>query len=506
MKRPTRERPARWPGPALSCALWAGAFAFASLGAAAAAHPSSAEPPVFHDGACITVVDRQTQPSWHIDYEVPVEDTAADPDLVELPDTKTHQFYAVAAHVFARAAKYELLRFDAPLEAAQELPLWLSQADLMRVRSAGADHPTALANIPADAAVLEDDSALSELFHPISKDRVPITMIQGLRGLAWDVTQVPPGTYQILGYIFSPPYNDWAVRPGFVKVVDGSDDAPVLWLDDVAARLFAGQGKHVTGCADAPEGSTLSVAARPATDATAAYETLVTAVPIADGRFDACVLNQGRDASLTLKVTLSTPSGVTLSAFSVETLDMFSTKAGCTADERMCCDPSASRDSPATTGAPEAGAAAPSLARPAQPLAAGAGGPDAQPTAGMADASTEPDAGARRAATAVAGSVAQQDDPDDEATQPAAAQPGGACTVALGPRRGTAHGWQLGLIGLLTLVGLRARGGARHDCKRRAAPRCAKCRHPPFNHASPREKHERRAAPGTARQTRAPRG
>lgn len=441
--------------------------------APALAHPSSAEPPVFRDEPCITVVDKQVKSSFAIGYDIPTEDTAPEPDLVELPDTKSHQFMALAAHAYVRATLYEMRRFGAPPESAVEIPLWLSQSDVTRTKEAAVDNPNALAAIPDGVPVLEDDPDLKALFYTINEERVPITSIQGLRGVTWDLAMVPTGVYQILGFIFSPPYNDWAVRPGYVKVVDGEAgvDAPVLWLDNPAARLFAGQGKRVTGCVDAPAGSTLTISVRPAGDPSAPFELVLRDVAIEEGRFDGCLLNRGQNASLIMQVTLTTPDGTALSTYSEETIDMFQNVAGCTANERMCCDPSIASASPAAMGAAGAagapsgvqsdgtGTAGLSALTKGSATQTGAAGAQSEREAGAAAGSMEMAIATAESATADGGG-AESAGPRDESSR---AESAGGCSVQGVPsgRSSSSTSWLALLVGACGALAMTAARRAR---------------------------------------------
>ena len=71
------------------------------------------------------------------------------------------------------------------------------------------------ADVPSDS-VLENDARLSGLWWPITGAgaRVPITMAQAQKGVTWDITAIPAGLYTVAGYVFSPPYNGWSIRPG----------------------------------------------------------------------------------------------------------------------------------------------------------------------------------------------------------------------------------------------------------------------------------------------------
>ena len=96
------------------------------------AHPSPAEPPAFFPADCIIVVDKQAQPSWHLDYAVLTDDTAPEADHVSLEDSKTHQFFALGVTLFERASSHELVLFGDVEARAHTMPTWLNADDVMR--------------------------------------------------------------------------------------------------------------------------------------------------------------------------------------------------------------------------------------------------------------------------------------------------------------------------------------------------------------------------------------
>jgi hypothetical protein len=65
-------------------------------------------------------------------------------------------------------------------------------------------------------------------------------------------------------------------------VIDGVRDVPAVTVDSVDVSLFAGQGRKVSGCVNAPSGSQLRAWSRPVEDPMAAWQLWATE-PLADG-------------------------------------------------------------------------------------------------------------------------------------------------------------------------------------------------------------------------------
>jgi hypothetical protein len=63
---------------------------------------------------------------------------------------------------------------------------------------------------------------------------------------------VPAGVYTVTGYVFSPPYNAWAARPGVVKIIDAEHNPAAGAIKPVNEVVFAYQGRRVQGCVDVP--------------------------------------------------------------------------------------------------------------------------------------------------------------------------------------------------------------------------------------------------------------
>jgi hypothetical protein len=388
-------------------------FAFAALAPTrAAAHPAPATPPTFAPGACITVVDTREQQALQLAYDVAVDDDIFAEGEIQLPDAKTHQFFSFAGLVAKNpsADGYQLFPFDAAIDQPLALPLWLDQSDVNR--AAAAVRPVDMLDFtasqvqPGDVLALRSDLASHVRAITSSTERVPITKRQAEKGVHWDLRALLPGLYSVVGYVFSPAYNDWAARAGIIKVVDGKSAVPAAVIEPIDKTVFAGQGRRVRGCVDAPVGSTLSAWVRAEDQPNAAWEAWLAQKPLAeigkDGSFELCFSNQapGRSGVLRVRIEVTAPDGQRSAAYSSDTLLAVPTPAACTASEDTCCAESASvadagRDPSSTTpvdaGAPQAGAqpeAGAQLEAGAQQLEAGVPA-EAAPLAGSADRDPE---------------------------------------------------------------------------------------------------------------------
>jgi hypothetical protein len=320
------------------------------IASTALAHPSPAEPPAFFAADCIIVVDKQAQASWHLDYAVVTDDVEAEVDHVSLDDSKTHQFFALSGTLFERATTQEIMLFDDEEGLLRAMPTWLNADDVMRA-AAGVkpeDMTTFTAEQVLPGDILESDAVLSSAVRPLVNGtaRVPITGDAASAGVTWDLRDVPPGIYQIAAYIFSPPYNGWVARPGLIKVVDSALDAeahPAVALDSVAGRVFAGQGRRVRGCVDAPAGSMLEISTRSQAAAAGGFEPWIVQ-PTSNGDFELCLDNVGVSDALELRATIRTPGGMLAATRSSDAISLFSNAAACVESELLCCPAGATVD------------------------------------------------------------------------------------------------------------------------------------------------------------------
>jgi hypothetical protein len=348
--------------------------ALAALAAArAAAHPAPATPPEFLPGECITVVDTRETQALELGYDVAFDDDVFSPGEIQLPDGKTHQFFAFAGVVGKLAASggYQLFPFDAAIDRPFALPLWLDQSDVDR--AAGAAGPVDMTGFTAAQVhagdVLAARSDLEPHVHAFGDEttRVPITKEQAQKGVRWDLRGVVPGLYTVAGYVFSPPYNDWAARFGVIKLVDGRSAVPAAAIEPIDTVLFAGRGRRVKGCVDAPTGSTLSAWVRSEELPDAPWESWLDRQPLSalgkDGSFELCFMNPepGRSGMLRVRVEIAAPDGQRSAAYSPDALLAVATRAACVESEDTCCAGSALPAAPQTATAdrdPQANTAA----------------------------------------------------------------------------------------------------------------------------------------------------
>ena len=321
---------------------------FASLGYGAAhagvamAHPLAAEPPVFTGSTCILTLDKATTEEHLFTYEVAFDDTelVSGVDVV-LPDSKTHQFFAARGYVARNAGDVVMARADDPQAALVKLPHWMSTAELERVAAAvSADDQTGFTPTAVEAFdFLEGNAKIEPLLWEITdaQARVPITAKAAAAGVRWNIADVPLGVYQLVGYIFSPPYNGWAERSGMVRIVEEGQGPPALTIDRLAAQLFAGQGRRVRGCVSASAGSMLQAASRASDDVDGEFTPWGDAVAVQDGEFELCLPNAGRDAVLEVRFELRDPAGFTVYHRPLEALTLFARAAPCVDSEMHCC-------------------------------------------------------------------------------------------------------------------------------------------------------------------------
>jgi len=317
------------------------------------AHQAPAEPPLFARADCIERVDKREQSELVIAYHVAADDTVLMNGDIDLPDAKTHQFLAFDATIVPNGYDFELYarELDGP---EVRLPLWLSLADAERAADAsGAADATGFSamDVP-EGSVLDDIVELQDRYVRITADdaRVPITMAQAAMGVRWPLKDVPAGVYTVAGYIFSPPYNGWMIRDAPIKLIDAEHDPPALALQRVQGSLFADQGRHVRGCMDVSEGTTLSgdfaVDERPE----AGWVQWLPERPAQSGMLDECFHNPRPEltGSVRLRFLLRAPAGETLVFYAPDTITTLPGNGACTEQGDLCCAFSAATSSAAS--------------------------------------------------------------------------------------------------------------------------------------------------------------
>jgi len=404
------------------CAASLAALCWA-LALPARAHEAPAEPPDFAPVDCIEIVDKAEQELLHIEYSLRYDDVEFGLGDIPVPDAKTHQFFAFRGSLIPRGFGYQLYSFDPALELAPELPLWITIDDIKRAAEASSsiDGTAFTGETLPPGGVLQDRAEFDQHWLRITEDdaRVPITIEQGQAGVDWDLAQVEPGLYSVVAYIFSPPYNGWAARPGFVKIVgEGSAEEPAARIEPVQGYLYTGHGRRVRACIDAPAGSRLRTAFRVEERPEQGWTEWLEERDVTSGSLELC-FHPPPDltGSLRLRFELEAPDGTTVATYSRDTVTALRGDAECVPSDKLCCDPA--------TGGPAVDAGATD----------GSAGAGSDATTGQSDAGRAPDA---RAATRARG-------PDDDH--------GGGCAAAsqAAPRR-------LYLLVLIAVVLLRRAG------------------------------------------------
>lgn len=317
-------------------------FALA-IAATARAHEAAAEPPLFERVECIERVDTREVDALELAYGVAYDDTALMVGDIDLPDAKTHQFFAFAGTLVADGFAQDFHPFDAEGPAVQ-LPAWITVDDVKRAAQAsGSVDATGFSasDVPA-GAVLDAVPELQGRYLRITADdaRVPITQAQAAKGVRWALAGVPAGVYTLAGYIFSPPYNGWSVRTAKVKIVDSELDAPALDVEPVRASLFASQGLRVRGCLDVPEGSELrgdfAIEERPE----AGYVPWLEARPARSGDLQLCFHNPRPEltGSLRLRFELRAKDGRRWLYYAPDPITALPGGGECVEAGDVCCD------------------------------------------------------------------------------------------------------------------------------------------------------------------------
>jgi hypothetical protein len=202
-------------------------------------------PAQFPETPCLQTVDASVEPTLHLSYAVPYDDTMLTAD--EVADSRTQQFFAFAHQSFDFA-----------------WPRWITEADLARARDNG---DVTEEQHTGTEDVLETASDWPEgTFVRITPDdpRLPITIARAMEGVDWDLTDVADGAWVVAAYTWEPEQNLWSLRPGVVRIHHGDPDAagPAAFLPVPAplnpVNTFAPFDLPL--CAAAPADSTIAVA------------------------------------------------------------------------------------------------------------------------------------------------------------------------------------------------------------------------------------------------------
>jgi hypothetical protein len=216
-------------------------------------HPASAgneahvRTPVLWPSECGRVVDRSVDPIAHFDYAIPIEDIDKTAD--ELPDSRTHQFFALCRQH----------------PVSELLPPWITRDDVDRSVLAGLLAPDEVTY----REILDETTIWADCFVRITDDaeRRPITFAQAELGVDWDTSTIEIGVWSLAGYTFEPPLNLWRDRPGFVKVLDDRDDPeqdlPAIALLGDEQAVEPGEALRWHACVDVLEPARIELAWAP---------------------------------------------------------------------------------------------------------------------------------------------------------------------------------------------------------------------------------------------------
>ena len=317
-------------------------FAAACLTASGVqAHPVPALSPDFGSPECITVVDKRTTPMVALDYVNGFDDVAEEPDHIPVPEQKTHQFFAFRGQVSGSDPEYFYWPFDPMLAPRARMPIWIDQGDLQEC--AAKNTPMIAPDFSPEkigGETLTDRPDMMNQWLNVRQMRVPITERQALLGLNWPLADVPAGVYQVVGYIYSPPYNAWEARPGVIKVIDGTRDVPAITVNSVDAMLFEGQGRKVTGCVNAKAGSEVKAYYRETATPGAAWTMWGSQTIDDSGKYELCYRSPmpGYSGIVEVQVVATSPEGEQTAAYAPDQLVIVPSSAKCTPSTKFCCD------------------------------------------------------------------------------------------------------------------------------------------------------------------------
>jgi hypothetical protein len=322
---------------------------------------------MFTSAACVTVIDKTKQSYLDISYQLGFDDTAFGASDIPLSDAKTHQFFAIAGDVLPNGPSYLVYPFDEPSSDPIDLPNWITLSDVDRAAKASFDVTGVMfsdSDVPPES-VLASNAALSGRWQRISADdaRLPIRVAQSLRPVHWDVKDVAPGAYSVAGYVFSPPYNDWATRPGVVKVIDADHDALAGDIAPIIESVFSYQGRRVSACLDVPAGTQVRGYYRVEEQPNLGWQPWLASRPVESGMLDLCFHTDqaGLAGSVRLRLDLTAPDGTVSSLHSHDTLTWLQGNGSCADTDTLCCSFQSSQPANAAS-ADGSSAGAPGLA------------------------------------------------------------------------------------------------------------------------------------------------
>jgi hypothetical protein len=175
----------------------------------------------------------------------------------------------------------------------------------------------------------------------------------------------------LAGYIFSPPYNGWAVRPGLVAIVAGGERLPAAVIEPVHETVFGYEGRRVRACVHAPDGTTLRAYMRVQERPELGWLPWIEERALEGDRLELCFRSPRAElsGSVRLRFDLQAPDGGATTVYSPDTLTSLPGAGTCTPSDTICCDAPATAPAEACVGPegaceadaggrPDAGAAA----------------------------------------------------------------------------------------------------------------------------------------------------
>jgi hypothetical protein len=304
------------------------------------AHAAPAASPIFDNGPCIRVIDREAEPSARFGYRVAYDDVQFTAGDIELPDALTHQFFAFRGTISFEGFAPQLSATDSDDPHTSVLPLWITRKDVDRAQNSSKEMALGYdLSAVTPQTILETMMPLEDRWLRITGDdaRVPITLMQAVQGMYWNVRDVQPGLYTVAGYIFSPPYNGWEIRPGLVKLISQGSNPPAAVLARIQEALFPGQGRRVRACLDVPPDTQLRTFARAQDHPEFGWIPWGEPQPVATGDVDLCFQPPpDLQGSVRVRLDLSV-GGETSTFYSPDTVLLLAGSSACVESDSVCC-------------------------------------------------------------------------------------------------------------------------------------------------------------------------
>lgn len=286
--------------------------------------------------ACMTIVDKTSQPVIHLNYWIPYEDI--DKTVDEVDDSRRHQAFAFCRH-------------HSPQDL---LPRWINANDVTAAKA-----KNLVSDDPAAKDILDTNPEWTGCAVRLIPDdqRREITYAEAAKGIDWDTSTLAAGGYFIEGYTWEPPGNEWYRRGGVIKVADGPDLAaspPALALDVADDYFFAEMPLEVHGCVSTADGSTLD--AWWSFPDPIEWKPFVTDEPVVGDQFsvDFVAPPEAIKDFVMIKVMITDPMDRSATAYANQIFTvlegMAGTSTGGNCDATFISDPSCETDTDATDG------------------------------------------------------------------------------------------------------------------------------------------------------------